>query len=246
MRLAVLGDIHGNTAALEAVLADIDRRGVDRIVNLGDCFSGPLDARGTAEILASRDLPTVRGNHDRLLLDRPKSEMGAWESWIVDELPAATLDWCRALPLTLELEGVLLCHATPAADDENWLDHRGPDARLRPRDLAEVERRASGISQRLILCGHTHQPRSVRLPDGRRIVNPGSVGCPAYLDTRMEPNFIQQTGSPDARYAIAERCGDDWSVALISVPYDATEMIRLARERGAESWAQALGTAWFA
>ncbi len=245
MRLAVLGDIHGNSAALAAVLDDIDRRGVDRIVNLGDCFSGPLDARGTARMLLERDLPTVRGNHDRLLVDRPKSEMGAWEAWIIDELPEATLDWCRALPLTIELGGVLFCHATPAADDENWLDRRGPDARLIPRELPEVQKRAAGVTQALTFCGHTHQPRSLRLPDGRRIVNPGSVGCPAYLDTRMEPNFIQQTGSPDARYAIAEAQDGDWAVALMSVPYDATDMIRQARDRGAESWAEALDRGWF-
>lgn len=245
MRLAAISDIHGNSAALLAVLDDIERQNVDRIVNLGDCFSGPLDARGTAEILAAREFPTVRGNHDRLLFDRPKEEMGLWEAWIIDDLAVETIDWCRSLPLTLSLDGVLICHATPRADDENWLDHRSASNRLVARDLVEVEERAMGVTERLTFCGHTHAPRSLRLPDGRRIVNPGSVGCPAYFDTRMTPHFVQQTGAPDARYAIVERCGEDWSVALRSVPYDPGDMISLAREKGADSWANALEVGWF-
>ena len=51
MRIALLSDIHGNLAALEAVVADIDRRGADRIVNLGDSLSGPLLPRETAQYL---------------------------------------------------------------------------------------------------------------------------------------------------------------------------------------------------
>ena len=246
MRLAVLSDIHGNSAALRAVLDDIARRGVDATVNLGDCFSGPLDAKGTAAILSLLDLPTVRGNHDRLLVDRPASAMGKWEAWCIDDLSDETLDWCRGLPLTQEIAGMLLCHATPDQDDENWLDRRGPDNRLVARDLEGVEQRGAGVTNDLTLCGHTHAPRSVRLPDGRRVVNPGSVGCPAYLDSRMEPNFIQQTGSPDARYAIVESVLDDWTVALHSVPYDPSEMIRMAEAKGADSWAHALRTGWWA
>ena len=78
------------------------------------------------------------------------------------------------------------------------------------------------------------------------IVNPGSVGCPAYLDTRMTPNFIHQTGAPDARYAIVEERGGQWSADLIAVPYDASDMAALARAKGADSWAQAVTTGWFA
>ena len=57
MRLAVIADIHGNLPALEAVLADIERRGADRIVNLGDCVSGPLWPRETMDLLDTLGLP---------------------------------------------------------------------------------------------------------------------------------------------------------------------------------------------
>ena len=62
---------------------------------------------------------------------------------------------------------------------------------------------AEGIAQPLILCGHTHIARAVRLRDGRMIVNPGSVGSPGYRDVHPFPHVIE-AGTPDARYAILE------------------------------------------
>ncbi len=69
MRLAVIADIHGNLLALDAVLADIAARGVDLTVNLGDCVSGPLWPAETAARLMALGLPTVRGNHDRWVIE---------------------------------------------------------------------------------------------------------------------------------------------------------------------------------
>lgn len=246
MKLAVISDIHGNIAALDAVLADIGRRDVDLIVNLGDSLSGPFDAVATADRLMALELPTVRGNHDRFLIDRPRERMGLWESWVIGDLSDAHLAWISSLPMVLDLGGVFACHATPSSDEDNWLDDRGARHRLEARDLDEVLLRAGGVAQEVMLCGHTHTPRVVRLPDGRMIVNPGSVGCPAYHDTRGEPSFIHQTGSPDARYAIVEKGSAAWQAALLSVPYDASEMARMAEEKGAASWAQAITTGWLA
>ena len=241
MALAVIADIHGNLSALDAVLADIARRGVSEIVNLGDSLSGPLDARGTAERLVALDLPTVRGNHDRQLVDRPPERMGLWERWCIADLDERHLDWLRGLPPILEIEGALLCHGTPESDETNWLDERvGSGLVLRPAD--EIAVKAAGLSQTLFLSAHTHVPRVVRLPDGRLCVNPGSVGCPAYADTRFDRPFRMETGAPDARYAIVERTGDTWSAALVAVPYDAAPMNRLAEQKGAADWVHALRT----
>jgi putative phosphoesterase len=246
MRLAVISDIHGNIAALEAVLDDIGRRNVDVLVNLGDCLSGPFDAVATADRLMALDLPTVRGNHDRQLYDRAAEEMGLWERWIIEDLTPSHLDWLRSFPPVLTYEGVLLCHGTPASDEENWLDARTDMNRMVARDLSEVEQRASGVIENAVLCGHTHTQRFVRLPDGKAILNPGSVGCPAYLDTRSTPHFVHQTGAIDARYAILERRGGVYRSELHAVPYDPTEMILLAEQRGAEGWARALSKGWIA
>lgn len=241
MTIAVISDVHGNIAALEAVLTDIARRGIRQIVNLGDCFSGPFDARATAERLIALNIPTVRGNHDRALYD---GSPGLWEDWVLDDLTAEDIAWTRALPLVAEEHGLFLCHATPSSDNEDWLDRRGADHRLVHRDLGDVLQRAAGVTHPIMLCGHTHNPRVLRLPDGRVIVNPGAVGCPAYLDSRKQPNFIHQTGAPDARYAIVERIGGIWRADLVAVPYDSSAMIRLARARGADSWARAVSTGW--
>ena len=245
MKTAVISDIHGNLSALDAVLADIARRDISEIVNLGDCVSGPLDNAGTVDRLTALDLPTVRGNHDRQVAEGPRSEKGVWDLWAFDALNSAQLEWLGALPKTLRHGEMFLCHATPDRDDENWLDRRGPDARPVARDLVGILERVGDADAELILCGHTHTPRSVQLPDGRRIVNPGSVGCPGYFDTRFDPPFVHQTGSSDARYAIAEKRGAVWHVDHLSVPYDTSEMARLATAKGADNWVKAITTAWY-
>lgn len=245
MRFAVISDIHGNLDALNAVLAEIERLGISDIVNLGDCFGGPLDARGTAERLIPLNFPTVSGNHDRWLVERRGEDMPLWERWIIDEMTEAHLDWVRALPATLSWHGVLLCHGTPASDEENWLDRRGPEARLVARDLAGVTARLpKDVKEAVVLCGHTHCPRTVRVPNGPLIVNPGAVGCPAYHDGRSDPPFLQETGAPDARFAVLERAGGAWRTALHAVPYDPSRMIALAEAKGADSWVRALRTGW--
>src|SRR4051812_33373333 len=80
MKFAAIADIHGNAMALEAVLADVDALGIGDIVNLGDHLSGPLEADRTADLLMAFDFPSVLGNHDRYLIDRPRGAMHAWET----------------------------------------------------------------------------------------------------------------------------------------------------------------------
>lgn len=244
MKLALISDIHGNRSALEAVLSDIDKRGVTQIINLGDCLSGPLDAVGTADLLMARDFPTVLGNHDRQLFDRPTDDMGLWETWIINELQPMHIDWLRDFSKTITHEDALFCHGTPDNDEVMWLHTEGPHHRMVNRDLGEVRGHLPNSNATLIGCGHTHTPTQLRLPNGPMIVNPGSVGVPAFADTRVDPPFIHQMGSPDARYAIVEKTNRTWHADLIAVPYDSSEMAALARSKGQEDWAQALETGW--
>lgn len=88
-------------------------------------------------------------------------------------------------------------------------------------------------------CGHTH-PRIVRIGD-LLIVNPGSVGLPAYDDNHPYPHVIEN-GSPDARHAIIECISRQWLVELIAVPCDFAGMVALARLDDRPGWAAALGT----
>ncbi len=242
MRFAVLSDIHGNSAALDAVLDDVSREDVSAIVNLGDCLSGPLDPAGTADRLLHLRLPTVSGNHDRALVDRPPEAMGLWEAWSWPDLSPAHLDWVAGLPALLERDGVLLCHATPAADDRNWLHLRGADGWMGRAPADHIEAEANGRAERLMLCGHTHIPDMVALADGRLVVNPGSVGCPAYCDGRFDPPTRMEQGTPHARYAILSALRDGWRAEFRAVPYDGRAMAERAADRGAHDWAEAILT----
>ena len=244
MIFAAISDIHGNSAALDAVLADIRRRGIADIVNLGDALSGPLDPVGTAERLIELAIPTVSGNHDRTLVDRPPERQGLWEQWTYPLLGQGHLEWVRGLPPILDWHGVFLCHGSPQGDEDNWLHDRDGRGGMRERTLEEVTERAGDLPQRLLLSGHTHLARVVRPLDGRVLVNPGPLGCPAYRDPRPPVPTVAMTGMPDARYAICEEVDRDWRVSLVTVPYDPAGMIARAHENGAGDWAEALATGW--
>lgn len=242
MRIAVIADVHGNCLALEAVLADASARGVDQIVNLGDVASGPLEAARTIDLLIDLNLPTVRGNHDRWLVDRPVDRMGSWDRDAHPELSERHLDWLRGLPATCTIAGnILICHGTPGSDTTYWLETVSPGGIVHMAATDHIEAHAKGREFPVLLCGHTHVARIVRLADGRLIVNPGSVGSPAFRDTTPVPHAVE-AGSPDARYAIVEKAGRTWTASLLHVPYDHMAMSRLAVRRNREDWAHSLAT----
>lgn len=242
MRLAVIADIHGNDLALEAVLADIDALRIDDIVNLGDHFSGPLNAARTADILIERAIPSICGNHDRYLLTLDPSDMGLSDRAAHDELQPRHRQWLAALPATRVYKGTFfLCHGTPASDETYWLEALTVDGTVHMAARSAIEAVAGGVDYPVILCGHTHIPRAVRLADGRLVINPGSVGCPGYDDDRPVAHKVE-AGSPDARYAIVEQVGTSWCVTFRMIPYDWSAMSRLAGRRNRPEWARALAT----
>lgn len=247
MRIAVVSDIHGNLPALEAVLGDIAASGVDVTVNLGDIVSGPLWPAQTAERLMALRLPTIRGNHERQLLELPVERMGASDAFAAARLSTAQRDWLAALPATLDLaQGVFCCHGTPASDLQYFLETVTPrgyggagEPGLRAATPAEAAERAGGIGHGLILCGHTHVPRALQLTDGRLVVNPGSVGLQAFDDVHPRPH-VAQNGSPHARYALLTSRASGWQVDLRAVPYDWECAARQAEAHARGDWADAL------
>ena len=98
-----------------------------------------------------------------------------------------------------------------------------------PASDALVAERAGDCRASLLLCGHSHLPRAVRLPDGRTVVNPGSVGLQAF-------------DWDHARYAMIERTPGGWAVEHVQVAYDWESMARLADANGRPLWATALRT----
>jgi putative phosphoesterase len=238
-RLAVLSDIHGNADALAAVLRDVESQSPDAIINLGDCFSGPLDAGATALLLHEADFAiTIKGNHDRQLLE--PANMDAWDREALPALSTETLAWIAALPSTAIFADVFLCHASPQDDQSLWLETGSPDGTTQRAPYAAIAARAAEVSQSVMLCGHTHTPRAVHLKDGRLIVNPGSVGCPGFSDA--DGRLL--TGTPFASYAILEQHRTQWAVNHRLIPYDTAAAIALAHARGYSDWVQALSSGW--
>jgi putative phosphoesterase len=238
MRIAVLSDIHGNLEALQAVVADFKRRGVDAVVNLGDSLSGPLLPRETAQYLMAQSWTHLAGNHERQVLQLSPNASRA-DQYAHAQLGQPELDWIAGQTHTQMLNAqVLLCHGAPGSDMVTLLQ-----TAERAATSTEVEQHLNGQHAELILCGHSHVARSVRNSQGGQIVNPGSVGLQAYADTHPYAHVIE-TGSPDARYAIVERAAAGWLVELLTVPYDHQKMAELARLRGRPDWQRALLTGY--
>ncbi len=148
-QLAVISDIHGNRWALEAVLEDIHRRGIQHIVNLGDCLYGPLDPAGTARMLIPLNIPTVCGNEDRIVIKTPDTNGDSpMLRYVKESLDPGHLQWLKALEMTTVVhEDIFLCHGSPAKDDEYLLvevlasgvSHQRPEEHSPPEpDLAET------------------------------------------------------------------------------------------------------------
>lgn len=243
MRIAFVSDIHGNLAALEAVAADIARRGADRVVNLGDNLSGPLLPRETAQWLMASDWLSLAGNHERQVLQLRPGHGGASDQYAHAQLTEAEFTWMRSLTHTLRLdEDMLLCHGSPRSDHEYLLETLDGHT-VCAATPAEIDERLSGQYAPLIACGHTHVPRQVRLGAGVLLVNPGSVGLQAYSDDHPVAHKVEN-GTPDACYAIAERTAQGWQVAHHRVPYDHEPMALLAQRDGRPEWAHALRTGY--
>lgn len=238
MSLAIIADIHGNALALEAVLADIAARGIAQTINLGDVVSGPLWPRETMQILAPLHLPTVRGNHDRWVGCDDPATLYPSDKIAHDALAPAQRAWLRHLPTQLTLPGGLLAfHACPA-DDNAYLVERVAEGQLVRDSSAAIAARLGPTAERLILCAHSHQPQLVSLADGRMILNPGSVGCPAYDDPTPPFAHVSETATPHARYAVLV----GGRVEFIAVPYDWETAARRAEQLGRPAWAIALRT----
>ncbi|MFC3625567.1 metallophosphoesterase family protein [Vogesella amnigena] len=234
-RFAVLSDIHGNLPALQAVLADMHARGVQHALNLGDILSGPLWPTETADLLMGLNLPTVAGNHERQLLACQQRPGGPSDQYAYEQTSPLQRAWLASLPRALQLGDVQLTHGTPHSDLQYLLDDIAA-ANLVPASTATVAGRLGPSAATLVLCGHSHMPRILQLPGGPLLLNPGSVGLPAYEDHDGGYHRVQ-TGVPHASYAIVERVAGGWQLQLLRIVYDWSLAAQQALRNGRPDWA---------
>ncbi len=229
-RVAVLSDIHGNSWALRVILDYIDNHSFDLVINLGDIFYGPLDPVGTWELIRSRDFITLRGNEDLILN----------ESYPV-RLPDEIVTLISGLPLSRVIDSRIFCfHGKPEDPAQYFVEKVLLNNSLKPRPEDQLINDLQMYPYPLILCGHSHIPRIIELPD-TILVNPGSVGCPAFEDDNPYYHKVEND-SPHARFAIIEMSGNEIRPQLIRMEYDWESAARCADENKRPDWAEWLRT----
>ena len=216
MRVAVVSDIHGNLAALEAVIADLRSTAPDLVLQAGDtAVLGPRPAE-VVDRLRELAWPALAGNTDQMLWEpavRTEQErraprlrswldvlFGALGPWAAERLGGERLDWLRSLPEERRAAGVRVVHASPG---DLWRAPM-PDA-----PDAELARTYGGAREGIAVYGHIHRPFVRELP-GLIVVNCGSVGLPWDGDPRAAYLLVDD-GRPSIRrveYDMERACRD--------------------------------------
>lgn len=212
--ITIFGDIHGNLPALEAVFADMDKRGLTNRYCLGDLVGYGTFPNEVIALIREWDIPTIMGNYDQGVgndsddcgcayktdVDRERGNQSI--AWSNQQTTADNKAYLRTLaehiPLQLGDLKVLLVHGSPRKINEYMYADRPDDY---------FERIFGGVDADVIVCGHTHLPYHKVLPSGKQIVNAGSVGKP-------------KDDNRDACYVVVSAVGDELNVEFIRVPYD--------------------------
>jgi predicted phosphodiesterase len=200
VRLAIVSDVHGNLTALEAVIADLKRQAPDAVYHLGDLVANGARPAEVLERIQAEGWPGVYGNTDEMLwrpeiLDElaarfPKrqdlrrvliSEIGPVTA---DLIAASGIAYLRSLPLTLRVESVLLCHASPA---DPWMC---PRADATPDEFIHCY----GGYGETVVYGHIHHP-FIRDLGELTVINTGSLSLSYDGDWRAS-YLIIDTGRP--------------------------------------------------
>ncbi|HVB22022.1 MAG TPA: metallophosphoesterase family protein [Ktedonobacteraceae bacterium] len=231
MQLAVISDIHGNYFALEHVLEDIRRQGIEQIVCLGDAIQGGAQPAETIQCLREPGCPVVMGNADDWLLtgletspnESVSEQQLAVRDWSLAQLSSEDMNYIRQFPPTIEmpLEGgkKLLCfHGSPHSYNDILL----------PDTADETFRQLlGGFAVTLLTGGHTHTQQLRRLGD-TWYFNPGSVALAYNWELSQEGLLVD----PWADYAIVTSEGASHGITFRHVPFDVAELSRIMRASG--------------
>ncbi|MEL4304224.1 metallophosphoesterase family protein [Methanococcoides sp. LMO-2] len=203
MKLLIISDIHGNKAALDAVLSVPH----DEVICLGDLVDYGPDPAECIELIKNEHIPVIKGNHDNAVASRVDCGCGykykhlstATREYTWDQLDDSHMEFLRGLTMYIEkdLAGkkMYFAHGSP----RSMYEYIKPDT---PED--EVLEMIKGVEADFIVVGHSHMP-FVRHVGDVTIINPGSVGQPRDGDIR-------------ASCAVFDT--DDYSVEMIRCEYD--------------------------
>lgn len=221
MKIAFISDIHGNAVALDAVLADVKQKDVDKIYVLGDiCYRGPEPKR-SLELIQLLDTDVINGNADEWVVrgvragevpDHALELMNTERQWTVGKLDSSDLHYLENLQtqLTVNVDGIKIAayHATPDslfkivlpnADDETI-----NTSLMKPSDAD------------IYVYAHIHRPY-VRYINGKVVMNIGSVGLPF-------------DGLTKASYGLVEINQGNINTSIQRVSYDLEKVIQLYEE----------------
>jgi predicted phosphodiesterase len=197
-RCALIADVHGNLPALEAVLEDIERRGVEATYHLGDLVGYAPWPDEVVARLAGAGIAGVAGNYDSTVAtgaphcgcraENPEQEALSHESytWTLAHARPETKALLRALPFRIDLRPggghhsgptLRLFHGAPTLNTLYWDESRSDDF------ARKMAGKMGAIEGDMIAFGHTHVPW-LREVDGIVFVNAGSVGRPKDGDPR--------------------------------------------------------------
>lgn len=230
MRVAVLGDVHGNAFALRAVLDEVRRASPDVTVNLGDTLWGAADP-GTAWALQLEHAPpTVRGNTDERLAGQ-RSGKEKMRRWVMSQVPEGVPQTLGALPTFADLAGgeIRVAHGSPRSPWEDLLLTEEGE-RTRPARRREIRERLGAFDGAVCVVGHTHW-EMLAVVDGVSVVNVGPVSR-------------QKDGLPLARWALLTRRGTGqgnaghWDIEFRRCAYDTQAAAAWARQHGPASLAE--------
>ena len=234
MRLAVISDIHGECFALEQVLQDIRRQGIEQIVCLGDALQGGSQPAETLARLRDLGCPVVMGNADAWLItgqntssqEEVSEKQRAVRAWSLTQLSENDVAYVRQFSPTIEIplmDGkTLLCfHGSPHSFDDIILPETSDDT---------VRQFLAGFEATLLTGGHTHTQQLRRL-GASWYFNPGSVSL-AYNWGLSDLATGWLRIDPWADYAIVSCEGAIFGITFRHVPFDVDELARIIRASG--------------
>ena len=237
-KIALLGDVHANLPALEAVLSHAQTQGVELIWNIGDFVGYGAFPDQVVKRIRKMEIVSIVGNYDLKVLNFPKKDK-KWRKnkhplkwlafkWAYEQLSNKNRKYLRSLPDEKYLEvgdsGFLLVHGSPASNEEVLVPET-PEIRL--LELHQFVQETHGTGVAAIICGHSHQAFT-RQVESSWFINTGSVGRP-------------DDGDPRTAYAILDVHPDGLSVRHFRLAYDVEKAVNAIREHELpEAFAQML------